>query len=212
MLINILLVDDHTIVRSGLNQLIQLEDGMKVVGQAESGLEAIQLVRELSPDVVIMDISMSDINGIDATHTIIRDFRKVKVIALSMHSSKKFVREMFNAGASGYLLKTCKFDELVEAIHAVMSGKSYISPEISNVVLDNFVRNKTEEQALSKRERQVLQLLAEGNTTKQIGAKLYISPKTVEAHRLRVMEKLEIYNVAELTRYAIQEDLIALES
>ena len=212
MLINILLVDDHTIVRFGLSQLIELEDGMKVVGQAKSGLEAIRLVRELSPDIVIMDISMSDINGIDATQAIIRDFPKVKVIALSMHSSKKFVLEMFNAGASAYLLKTCKFDELVQAIHAVMSGKSYISPEISNVVLDNFVRNATEEQALSKRERQVLQLLAEGNTTKQIGVKLHISPKTVETHRLRVMEKLEIYNIAELTKYALQEDLIALES
>jgi len=212
MLINILLVDDHTIVRFGLSQLIQLEDEMEVVGQAESGLEAMQLVQELSPDIVIMDISMSDINGIDATHAIVRDFPKVKVITLSMHSSKKFVREMFNAGASGYLLKTCKFDELVEAVHTIMSGKSYISPEISNVMLDNVVRNTTEEQTLSKRERQVLQLLAEGNTTKQIGIKLHISPKTVETHRLRVMEKLEIYNVAELTKYALQEDLIALES
>ena len=185
---------------------------MEVVGQAESGLEAIQLVRELSPDIVIMDISMSDINGIDATYTIVRDYPTVKIIALSMHSSKKFVREMFNARASGYLLKTCKFDELVKAVLAVMSGKSYISPEISNAVLDNLVRNTTEEHPLSKRERQVLQLLAEGNTTKQIGIKLHISPKTVETHRLRVMEKLKIYSVAELTKYALQEDLIALES
>lgn len=217
MPINILVADDHSILRHGVCQSIGMQDEMQVVGQADSGLSAIRMVHKLNPDVVIMDISMPDINGIDATRDIVRDFPDVKVIALSMHSSSKFVREMFNAGAAGYLLKDCEFDELVEAIHTVVSGKSYISPEISDVVLDNYVKNTTEPKSavyktLTKRERQVLQLLAEGNTTKQVGLKLHISPKTVEAHRLRLMEKLDIDNIAELTKFAIQEGLTSLES
>ena len=217
MSIKILLADDHPILRHGLCQSLQMRDDMQVVGEAESGLSATKLVRKLNPDVVIMDISMPDINGIDATHEIVRDFPDIKVIALSIHSSNKFVREMFNAGARAYLLKDCEFDELVEAIHTVMSGKRYISPEISDIVLDNYVRNTKEQQSLvyetlTKRERQVLQLLAEGNTTKQVGLKLHISPKTVEAHRLRLMEKLGIDNIAELTKFSIQQGLTTLES
>lgn len=216
MTIKIILADDHTIVRHGLNKSIQLQDNMEVVGQAPDGLSAIQLVRELKPDIVIMDISMPDINGMDATREITQDFPNVKVIALSMHSAKKFVREMFKAGASGYLLKDCEFDELAKAIRIVMSGKSYLSPEITDVLLDNYVRNASEEVStvfseLTKRERQVLQLMTEGLTTKQIGLKLHISPKTVEAHRLRVMDKLEIDSVAQLTKYAIQEGLTSPE-
>ena len=216
MTIKIVLADDHAIVRHGLNKSLQQQEDMEVVGQAKDGLSAIQLVRELSPDIVIMDISMPDINGMDATAEVIRDFPNTKVIALSMHSAKKFVREMFKAGASGYLLKDCEFDELANAIRIVMEGKSYLSPEITDVVLDGYVNDETEEQSsvfsiLSKRERQVLQLMAEGLTTKQIGLKLHISPKTVEAHRLHVMEKLEIDNVAQLTKYAIQEGLTSPE-
>jgi DNA-binding NarL/FixJ family response regulator len=159
---------------------------------------------------------MPDINGMDATAEVVRDFPNTKIIALSMHSAKKFVREMFKAGASGYLLKDCEFDELANAIRIVMEGKSYLSPEITDVVLDGYVNDETEEQSsvfsiLSKRERQVLQLMAEGLTTKQIGLKLHISPKTVEAHRLHVMEKLEIDNIAQLTKYAIQEGLTSPE-
>lgn len=216
MAIRILLADDHAIVRHGLSKSIQEEEDMEVVGQAEDGLSTIQMVRELSPDLVLMDISMPDINGMDATVEIVRDFPKVKIIALSMHSAKKFVREMFKAGASGYLLKDCEFEELANAIRTVMSGKTYLSPEIAEVVVDSYVRTSNEDQssafsALTKRERQVLQLMSEGQTTKQIGLKLHISPKTVEAHRLRVMEKLEIDNIAQLTKYAIQEGLTSSE-
>jgi two-component system response regulator NreC len=216
MAIRILLADDHAIVRHGLSRSIQQEDDMEVVGQAENGLATIRLVKELSPDIVVMDISMPDINGMDATREIVRDFPEVKIIALSMHSAKKFVREMFKAGASGYLLKDCEFDELANAIRTVNSGKSYLSPEITDVVVDSYVRTSTEDESsvfsdLTKRERQVLQLMAEGKTTKQIGLKLHISPKTVEAHRLRVMEKLNIDNVAQLTKYAIQEGLTSPE-
>jgi len=216
MAIRVLLADDHAIVRQGLCNSIQREKDMEVVGQAKDGFSTIRLVKKLAPDVVIMDISMPDVNGIDATREITHDFPQVKVIALSMHSAKKFVREMFKAGASGYLLKDCEFDELADAIRTVMSGKSYLTPEITDVVVDSYVRTSTEDEssvftALSKRERQVLQLLAEGKNTKQIGLKLHISPKTVEAHRLRVMEKLKIDNVAQLTKYAIQEGLTSAE-
>jgi DNA-binding NarL/FixJ family response regulator len=214
--IKILLADDHAIVRDGLAESIQKQEDMDVVGQAKNGLSAIEMVRKQNPDIVVMDISMPDINGMDATREILRDFPKVKIIALSMHSAKKFVREMFKAGASGYLLKDCKFKELAEAIRTVMKGKSYISPEITDVVVDSYIKTSDEEKSsvfsdLSKRERQVLQLLAEGKTTKQIGLKLHISPKTVEAHRLRVMEKLDIDNIAQLTKYAIQEGLTSPE-
>jgi len=216
MAIRVLLADDHAIVRQGLCNSIQREKDMEVVGQAKDGFSTIRLVKKLAPDVVIMDISMPDVNGIDATREITHDFPQVKVIALSMHSAKKFVREMFKAGASGYLLKDCEFDELADAIRTVMSGKSYLTPEITDVVVDSYVRTSTEDESsvfttLSKRERQVLQLLAEGKNTKQIGLKLHISPKTVEAHRLRVMEKLKIDNVAQLTKYAIQEGLTSAE-
>jgi DNA-binding NarL/FixJ family response regulator len=216
MPIRILLADDHAIVRHGLSQSIQREKDMEVIGQAENGISTVEMVRELSPDIVIMDISMPDLNGMEATREIIRDFPQVKVIGLSMHSAKKFITEMFKAGASAYLLKDCKFEELAEAIRTVMSGKSYISPEISKEVVESYIKTADQEQSsvfstLSKREREVLQLLAEGQTTKQIGLKLHISPKTVEAHRLRVMDKLDIDNVAQLTKYAIQEGLTSAE-
>ncbi len=215
-MIRILIADDHSILRHGLSKSIQQQEDMEVVGQAADGLTAVRMVRELSPDIVIMDISMPDINGMDATAEIVRDFPNAKVIGLSMHSAKKFVREMFKAGASGYLLKDCSFDELAGAIRIVMSGKSYLSPEITDVLLDNYVRTASEDDStvftnLTKRERQVLQLMAEGLTTKQIGLKLHISPKTVEAHRLRIMDKLEIDNIAQLTKYAIQEGLTSPE-
>ncbi|MEN6385072.1 MAG: response regulator transcription factor [Phycisphaerales bacterium] len=214
--IKILLADDHAIVRDGLRRSLQQEEDMEVIGQAKDGLTTIQLARELSPDVVLMDISMPDINGMDTCREITRDFPNVKVIGLSMHSAKRFVSEMFKAGASGYLPKNCEFDELAAAIRSVMAGKTYLSPAITDVVVDNFVRVSAEENnsvffTLTKRERQVLQLMAEGKTTKQIGQSLHISPKTVEAHRLRVMEKLNINNVAQLTKYAIQEGLTSAE-
>jgi len=216
MSIRILLADDHTILREGLNSSLQKNEDMEVVGQANNGIETVEMAKELSPHVIVMDIGMPDLNGIEATRQIIRDSPDVKVIGLSMHSGKRFVTEMFKAGAKGYLPKDSEFDELVEAINAVMEGKTYLSPAITGVVVDNFVKASAESQAsafsvLTPREREVLQLMAEGNTTKQIGMRLHISPKTVEAHRLRIMEKLQIDNVAQLTKYAIQEGLTAPE-
>ena len=216
MPIRIVLADDHAIVRHGISRAIQQHEDIEVVGQTSDGLSTIDMVRELQPDVVLMDIAMPDINGIEATRQIVRDHPDVKIIALSMHSAKKFITEMLKAGASGYLLKDCEFEELVNAVREVISGKTYISPAIADVVVENFIRSSEEQgssafSSLSNREREVLQLMAEGNTTKQIGLLLHISPKTVEAHRLRVMNKLDIDNVAQLTKYAIQEGLTSPE-
>jgi len=216
MNIRIILADDHTIVRHGLNKLIQQQEDMEVIAQAADGHSAVELTRELSPDMVIMDIGMPDLNGIDATRQIIHEFPQVKVIGLSMHSGKKFVIEMLKAGASGYLLKDCALEELTTAIKTVAAGKIYLSPSITDVVVENYVRHSQKKESsafslLSQREREVLQLMAEGKTTKQIGQHLHISPKTVEGHRLRLMAKLNMDSVAKLTKYAIQEGLTSPE-
>ena len=216
MRIRVVLADDHAIVRDGLGRAIQQENDMEVVGQAEDGHATVDLARELAPDVIVMDISMPDLNGIEATREIRRETPDVKVIALSMHSAKRYVTEMFKAGAAGYLLKDCDFDELARAIRTVAEGKTYVSPSISNVVVEDMVHGDEQIGSnafsiLTQREREVLQLLAEGKTTKQIALRLHISPKTVEAHRLRVMNKLNIDNVAQLTKYAIQEGLTSAE-
>ena len=212
MSIRIILADDHAILRHGLNRLIQQQEDMEVIAQAGDGHSIVDLTRELSPDIVVMDIGMPDLNGIDATMQITRDFPQVKIIGLSMHSGKKFISEMLKAGASGYLLKDCAFEELITAIKTVMEGKTYLSPSIADVIVENYVRPSNHEESsafstLSQREREVLQLLAEGKTTKQIGMILHISSKTVEGHRLRIMSKLNIDSVANLTKYAIREGL-----
>lgn len=211
MSIKVILADDHSLLRHGLSKSFELLDDIEVVGQTKDGFSTIDLLRELQPDLIVMDIGMPELNGIETTRRIKKDYPKVKVVALSMHSGDKYIREMFRAGASGYLLKNCSFDELVKAIRIVMEDKTYISPEIGDMIIKEYT-NKTDEGStvfslLSQREREVLQLLAEGKTTKQIGMCLHISPKTVEVHRLRIMEKLNIDNVAQLTKYAIQEGL-----
>jgi two-component system response regulator NreC len=216
MSIRIILADDHTIVRHGLNKLIQQQEDMEVIAQAADGHSTVELTRELSPDMVIMDIGMPDLNGIDATGQIIHELPQVKVIGLSMHSGKKFVIEMLKAGASGYLLKDCALEELTTAIKTVAAGKIYLSPSITDVVVENYVRHSKKKESsafsiLSQREREVLQLMAEGKTTKQIGLYLHISPKTVEGHRLRLMSKLNMDSVAKLTKYAVQEGLTSPE-
>jgi two-component system, NarL family, response regulator NreC len=216
MNIRIIIADDHTIVRHGLAKLIEAEDDMEVIAQTENGISTVELTRELSPDMVVMDVAMPDLNGIDATQQILHENSKIKVLALSMHSGKKFVTAMLQAGATGYLLKDCALEELIAAIRTVIDGKTYLSPSITDIVVQGYVRNTDHKDGsaftiLSQREREVLQLMAEGNTTKQIALRLHISPKTVEGHRLRLMNKLEIDNVAQLTKYAIQEGLTSAE-
>jgi two-component system response regulator NreC len=217
MSIRILLADDHKITRQGLRSLIEKQADMEVVAEAEQGRTAIRLVRELVPNVVIMDVSMPDLNGMEATRQIVGEFPNVKIIALSMHSDTLFVTEMLKSGASGYLLKDCAFEELEGAIRAVVNDKTYLSPSISGTVVDDYLHrlSKTDfsdSQVLSNREREVLQLMAEGKSTKQIALKLHISVKTVETHRRQIMNKLDIHTVAELTKYAIRKGLTSLEA
>jgi two-component system response regulator NreC len=217
-MIKVVLADDHQIVRHGLRSLLSAEPDIEVVGEADNGRAVVRLVQALSPQVVIMDISMPDLNGIEATRQILSDFSGVKVIALSMHSDSLFVLNMFKAGASGYLLKDCALEELVKAVRTVMNRKIYLSPSISDIVVKDFVIGWSPEESsssaysiLTAREREVLQLMAEGKTTNQIAESLCISVKTVEAHRKQLMTKLDIHSVAELTKYAIRQGLTTLE-
>ncbi len=213
--IRVVIADDHKIVREGLRSLIEKQPGMEVVAEAENGRTTVQKVEEVSPDVVVMDISMQDLNGIDATRQIISRFPSVKVIALSIHSDKQFVAGMLSAGASGYLLKEGDFRELTNAIRMVVSNQVYLSPRIAGIVTEGYVRHLSEagssaHSILTAREREVLQLLTEGMSAKNIASHLRLSVKTVEGHRQKIMGKLKVNNVAELTKYAIREGLTTL--
>ncbi len=216
MSIRIILADDHQITRQGLIALLENQADIEVIAEAEQGRSAVELTRDKLPDIVIMDVSMPDLNGIEATRQIKAESPDIKVIGLSMHSDSLFVTEMLKSGASGYLLKDCAFDELVQAIRAVMDGKTYLSPAISGVVVDDYLtrlshKDFSKDHVLSDREREVLQLLAEGKSTKQIAMELHISVKTVETHRRQIMNKLDIHSVAELTKYAVRKGLTSLE-
>jgi len=216
MSIRIILADDHKIIRDGLRTLLESESDMEVIADADNGRKAIKRVGELVPDVVIMDITMPDMNGIDATRNIIRKVPGVKVIALSMHSDRRFVTGMLEAGATGYLLKDCAFEELAKAVRTVVSNHTYLSSKVASIVVDSFVRKSyttdTTFSILTQREREVLQLLAHGKTTKETALHLNVSMKTVESHRRNIMDKLNINTVTDLVRYAIREGLATLES
>lgn len=216
MTIKIIVADDHKIVRDGLRTLIEKENGMEVIAEAEDGRSAVKLTKKLLPDIVIMDITMPDLNGIDATRAIFEEASGVKVVALSMHSDRRFVSGMLEAGASAYLLKDSAFDELATAIRAVVANQIYLSPKIADIVVRRFVSKSasTERSAftdLTKREREVLQLLSEGVSTKEIAGRLNLSVKTVETHRANIMDKLDIHTISELVKYAIREGLTSLE-
>ncbi len=207
-----LLVDDHMIVRDGLRAILE-KNGIAVVGEASTGRDAVKLARRLHPSLVIMDISMPDLNGIDATRLIVGETPGVKVIGLSMHADRRYVVAMFDAGAAGYLIKDAASAELLEAIEAVARNKTYVSRAVVGMVADSLNRRAPSPPAspLTDREREVLQLLAEGRTSKEIGARLCIAVPTVETHRRQIMAKLGLRTIAELTKFAIREGLTALE-
>ncbi len=212
----ILLVDDHQLMRQGLAALLQQDPDWTLVGQAENGRDAIAQVAELRPRVVIMDIAMPDMNGIEATRRIAREWPQTRVIALSVHHDKRLVREMLHAGAAGFLLKECAFAELAQAIREVLAGRVFLSPAITgDIVRDYLARPGVAPDAggpeLTPREREVLQLIAEGRSAKEIAAALEISVKTVETFRSHIMQKLQLFSVAELTKYAIRAGLTALD-
>ena len=216
MSVRILLADDHGIMRQGLCSLLEKQPDMEVIAEAEDGRKALELVQELVPDIVIMDITMPNLNGVAATHQIACKFPKTRVITLSIHSNRRFVADMLRAGTSGYVLKECLFDELVQAIRTVVAGGTYLSPRITGVVVEDYVERlstspESQLDKLTVREHEVLQLLAEGKSTKQIALELHVSVKTIEANRRQIMDKLDIHSVAELTKYAVREGLTSLE-
>lgn len=214
--IRIIIADDHKIVVDGLRTLLANQPGVQVVAQASNGRITVDLAKKLIPDIIIMDINMPDLNGIEATRQILAILPQTRIIALSMYSDTRMVGEMLKAGASGYLLKDCAFEELTKAVEMVMTSQTYLSPGITDIVIGDYVRHLTNTPStvfsiLTDREREVLQLLAEGKTTKQIATDLRISVKTVETHRQQIMERLNIHSVAELTKYAIREGITSLE-
>jgi DNA-binding NarL/FixJ family response regulator len=215
--ISVVLAEDHKILREGLRALLKKESDIRVVGEVEDGHSAIRLAKKLKPSVVIMDLGMPELNGIEATKRIRRDAPSVKVLVLSMHADRHFVTRSFGAGASGYLLKDCAFQVLAGAIRAVSSGQTYLSPRVAGFLVEDYLSlsrkvGSSVQTTLTPREREVLQLLAEGKATKQIANRLGVSVKTVETHRRNLMHKLDLHSLAELTRYAIREGLTPLES
>ena len=216
MTIKILLADDHKITRDGLKALLENQKNMTVVGEAENGRLAVRLAAELKPDVVVMDINMPELNGIEATRQIVAELPGTKIIALSMYSDKRYVVGMLKAGVSGYLLKNCAFDELVAAISAVMNNQNYMSQKIAGTVMREYTTiletsDSSPVSQLSAREREVLQLIAEGTKTKDIADRIHVSVKTVETHRQQIMRKLNVTSVAELTKIALREGLTSLD-
>ena len=215
MAIRVFLADDHKIFRQGLRGLITEEPDLSVVGEAENGRDAIAQVAKFRPDVVVMDIGMPALNGIEATRQIKRDQPGIQVIALSMHTDEKYVVEMLRAGVAGYLCKKCEADELVLAIRTVAAGQTYLSPAITGKLIESYVRNVSTTPAsafsqLTDREREILQLLVEEKSIKEIASELQLSIKTVHAHREHLMRKLDVQTVAGLTKYALREGLTEL--
>ncbi len=215
MSIKVLLADDHQLFRQGLRSLLEKEADVEVVGESADGRSAVEQAGELEPDMVIMDVSMPDLNGMEATRQIVRRLPRTKVIALSMHSDRRFVEGMLTAGAHGYLLKDCANEEFVRAIRTVAEGRTYLSPSVAGEVVQraygSMAGKEVGVEVLTAREREVLQLVAEGLTTKDIGGRLHISSKTVETHRQRIMNKLMVHNIADLTKLAVREGLTSLE-
>jgi len=212
----ILLADDHTILRAGLRSLIEVRCGDTVVGEAEDGLDAVRLAHELAPDLVVMDIGMPGLNGVEATRRIREQSPRVKILGLSMYHERRFVTRMFQAGATGYLLKDCAVDELQLAIRTVLAGQTYISPRVAGGLVGDYLERLSSAQGpettlLTDREREVVQSLAEGRSSKEIAKVMGVSPKTVDTHRKRVMDKLGFRTIADLTKYAIREGLTTLD-
>jgi DNA-binding NarL/FixJ family response regulator len=228
----IIIADDHQIVRQGLRRLLESEESFTVVGEAANGRAAVKMAEENHPDVIVMDVTMPDLNGIDAARQVTLQHPEIKVIGLSMHADSRFASEMLRAGASGYLLKEDAFEELATAIRQVLSGSVYVSPRIAGALLGRSLEAERHEEPtgiaadgnvgsiptmlspilqLSPRQREVLQLIAEGRSTKEIAFDLGVSVKTVETHRRQMMDKLNLHSVAQLTKYAVREGLTSVE-
>lgn len=219
MNVRLLLADDHEMMREGLKALIAKESDLSVVAEAINGKETLELARTCGPHVAVMDVAMPDLNGIEATRKLLKSNSNIKVVALSGHSNREFVREMLKAGASAYVLKSRAYKELVTAIREVMKGKKYLSPDVARGVVDEYVEISSLSLGknpafvvLTDRERETLQLIAEGKSTKEVADDLNVSVKTVETHRRNIMEKLNLHSVAEITKYAIREGITSVDA
>jgi two-component system, NarL family, response regulator NreC len=207
--IKILLADDHTIVRQGLKLILSSHADLQVIGEAANGREVLELAEKLQPDVVLMDVAMPELNGIEATRRLHQTSPRTKVLVLSMHKEAVYVREILKAGARGYILKDAIDTELVSAIQSVARGDGYISPAISGTLLSDYRQNITNPlDLLSSREREVLQLIAEGKTNKEVATRLNLSVYTVDSHRGKIMEKLNLHSTGELVRFAVKQGLV----
>ena len=213
---SIIIVDDHKIMRDGLRNILENESEIEIIGEADNGRDAVKLIIEKKPDIAIMDIGMPEMNGVEATRQIAKEMPNVKIIALSMHYDMQFVSGMLKAGAKGYLLKDCAGAELISAIKTVSKNNTYICQDITNTLIDDYSKGQSidyvgDDTILTNRENEILQLLTEGKTTKQIARDLFISVKTVEAHRTNIMHKLDIRNLPELTKYAIRKGITSVD-
>ena len=210
--IKIVLVDDHKLLRDGLRNIIEKKSNMHIIGEASDGREAIKIASKLMPDVIIMDVAMPGLNGIEAATQIVKNEPEIKIIGVSMHSGKQFIQGMFKAGAFGYLLKDGDADELIMAISTVIENKKYLSKDLNQEFLTELKKGESiKKTLLSAREKEVLQLIAEGKSSKEIGEILFLSPKTIDVHRNNIMRKLDLFTISELTKYAIQNGLTTLD-
>ena len=214
--IKVLVADDHTILRQGIKSLLANEEEIEVIGEAKNGREALTIIEETLPDVILMDIAMPGLNGLEATRRIKKKFPRMKVLVLTMYTNEEYIFQILNAGANGYLVKETAFQDLISAIKAVYKNEAFMSPSISKKVINSYIKraqNDEEEtcEVLTTREREILQLIAEGNSSKKIAELLFISPKTVETHRTHIMDKLNIHNRTGLVKYAIRKGIVDVE-
>jgi len=215
MTIKIVVADDHQLFREGLVNLLESDEQIQVIGQAEDGQIAIEKVLKLKPDILLTDIAMPNMNGMEATRNLKRDLPDLKIIAVSMHSDRQFVKGMLTAGTDAYLLKNCTHQQLLEAVHTVYNGKKYLSDDITEMVISGYLDDSSSEddkyKQLSEREKEIFLLLAEGISTREIGEKLFISVKTVGTHKQNILEKLELKNNSDIVKYALKKGLIQLD-
>jgi two-component system response regulator NreC len=214
--IKVLVADDHTILRQGIKSLLANEEEIEVIGEAKDGREALTIIEETLPDVILMDIAMPGLNGLEATRRIKKKFPRMKVLVLTMYTNEEYIFQILNAGANGYLVKETAFQDLISAIKAVYKNEAFMSPSISKKVINSYIKraqNDEEEtcEVLTTREREILQLIAEGNSSKKIAELLFISPKTVETHRTHIMNKLNIHNRTGLVKYAIRKGIVEVD-